>query len=199
MWLQWLVLDRCFGLALLLCTHSMHLQRAGMISRRAAMLSPLSHTCRRLPQALAAQRVHGQMADPNSRAASAQCSRSMESASMVRVDFTVPSCNTSHHGTTPPRRRTLSCRITCRTVRPRLDLYHITVDESVRPCPQSEQGSLAGLWAPLPLLDCTCLHGLHACLLQYTVTRHAMPTVWTIPAGHAYDTNGGACAAHESA
>ena len=93
-WLQWLVLDRCFGLALLLCTHSMHLQRAGMISRRAAMLSPLSHTCRRLPQALAAQRVHGQMADPNSRAASAQCSRSMESASMVRVD--VPAGSRTH-------------------------------------------------------------------------------------------------------
>ena len=35
---------------------------AGMISRRDAMLSPLSHTCRRLPQALSAQRVHGQMA-----------------------------------------------------------------------------------------------------------------------------------------
>jgi len=86
-WLPWVTLDCCFGLVLLRCAHSMDLQRAGMISRRAATLSSLSHTRRRLPQALAAQRLHGQMADPNSRAASAQCSRSMEPASMAHDCF----------------------------------------------------------------------------------------------------------------
>ena len=74
MWLLWVAVDCCFGLALVRCSHSMDLQPAGMKFRRAAILSPLSHTRCRLPQALAAQRDHGQTADPNSRAASAQSS-----------------------------------------------------------------------------------------------------------------------------
>ena len=72
----------------------MDLQLAGMIFRRAAMLSPLSHARRRLPQALAAQRLHGQMAGPNSRAAGAESSRSMVPASVVRVD--VPAGSIAH-------------------------------------------------------------------------------------------------------
>jgi hypothetical protein len=94
MWLPWVAVDCRFGLALLLCTHFMDLQLAGMIFRRAAMLSPLSHARRRLPQALAAQRLHGQMAGPNSRAAGAESSRSMVPASMVRVD--VPAGSIAH-------------------------------------------------------------------------------------------------------
>lgn len=72
----------------------MHLQPAGMIFRRAAILSPHFHTRRRLPQALAAQRLHGQMAVPNSRAAGAESSRSMVPASVVRAD--VPAGSISH-------------------------------------------------------------------------------------------------------
>ena len=93
-WLLWVAVDCCFGLALVRCSHSMDLQPAGMIFRRAAILSPLSHTRRRLPQALAAQRLHGQMVDPNSRAAGAESSRSMVPASVVRVD--VPAGSISH-------------------------------------------------------------------------------------------------------
>ena len=94
MWLLWVAVDCCFGLALVRCSHSMDLQPAGMIFRRAAILSPLSHTRRRLPQALAAQRLHGQMAGPNSRAAGAESSRSMVTAFVVRVD--VPAGSIAH-------------------------------------------------------------------------------------------------------
>ena len=47
-----------------------------------------------LPQALAAQRLHGQMAGPNSRAAGAESSRSIVPASVVRVD--VPAGSIAH-------------------------------------------------------------------------------------------------------
>ena len=71
-------------------------------------LTPLSHARRRLPQALAAPRLHGQMADPNSRAASAECSRSIEPASMVRVD--VPAGSIVHaHGPQSDRTAHSAC------------------------------------------------------------------------------------------
>ena len=94
MWLLWVAVDCCFGLALVRCSHSMDIQPAGMIFRRAAILSPLSHTRRRLPQALAAQRLQGQMVDPNPCAAGAESSRSMVPASVVRVD--VPAGSIAH-------------------------------------------------------------------------------------------------------
>ena len=96
MWLPWVAVDCRFGLALVRCSHSMDLQPAGMIFRRAAILSPLSHTRRRLPQALAAQRLHGQMADPNSCAAGAESSRSMVPASVVSVGVPAGSITHTH-------------------------------------------------------------------------------------------------------
>ena len=53
--------ESIFVCSLLWLLITLDLQPAGMISRRAAILSPLFHTHRGLPQALAAQRLHGQM------------------------------------------------------------------------------------------------------------------------------------------
>ena len=97
-WLQWLVLDRCCGLALVHCIHSMDLQPAAcyLDSLQYSHHSPtLAVGCLKL-SSLVAPRLHGQMAGPNSRAASAQCSRSIESVSLVRADVPVGSIVHAH-------------------------------------------------------------------------------------------------------